>query len=704
MDSKYDYLACPVCKTGLSGWDASLVCKACHRKFEIHQNIPILCSTVDKTRLAIEADTFASHVITPVSSSHEKNINDWKQFLLEIISGVSTSKSGNHLVLNLVDETKAAPKFLMNISPKDHVLNLGPGLDNTTINLARTAEKVTTLDLNLGDLFILMLKKKYYGLNNIDLLYGGADKCLPLRDHTFDAVFIQDSLLWSILPFVCTDKKRINKSGIWDIMNGNIFRSGEYNHTIRLHTFLIEIKRILKPKGEVLIGIKDYPDKKSIRTELEKKTTYLTDVSIRGALGKDWLRFPTSLYSKHRKINSIIEMSGFKKGRAHLIAPTPYAPERMIDLSIGMGKGGVYRSIRSFTQIFQKKKRHTHTSYIGCIAHIKDSTLSWINGMIQDLAQSCNFPLDQYAIDKIHISRKGKLIVMLKNITSDKNSLVIKVPFHDVAQGMLENNYHTLDFLGQIKQHQGVANLFLDAIPKCVHNGIYKGQVYFAEEGIEGVEWKKVIPLYSDKIILSHTLQLLNAMNRIPMRHETNQNVPLKFEKRFDCIEGDLVAHETREKRVWEVIKRRLFEVINCSNHPRYFRKGDFSMHNVILASEKKPMIIDFDESGHTLFKTIDLADLLFSYVRIRKKISREKFLRIVLEGNFKKLGLSVALNKILAFIEADLDEFKNSSLISWIDHVYFAIQFEPIKYRKYILNRSFSKTLISLESVIDRI
>jgi len=63
-----------------------------------------------------------------------------------------------------------------------------------------------------------------------------------------------------------------------------------------------------------------------------------------------------------------------------------------------------------------------------------------------------------------------------------------------------------------------------------------------------------------------------------------------------------------------------------------------------------------------------------------------------------------LTLNKILAFIEADLDEFKNSSLISWIDHVYFAIQFEPIKYRKYILNRSFSKTLISLESVIDRI
>jgi len=466
----------------------------------------------------------------------------------------------------------------------------------------------------------------------------------------------------------------------------------------------VEIKRILKPKGEIFIGIKNYPDKKSIGTEVEKKTAFLTEESIRGALGKDWLRCPTGLYGSYRKVNSIIEMSGFKKGRAHLIAPNPYAPESVTDLSIGMGDGGWSSSIRTFTQRFQKKKKPNTTPYIGCIAHNKGSTLSWIDGMLLDLAKSCDVSSDTYSIDRLHVSRKGKLVVILKNNTAENHPLAIKVPFHDVSRHMLENNYHTLRGLEKIRHRQTEPNPFLDAIPRSVHKGVYNGQVYFVENKVSGVEWKKR-SIFSDKTIMRHTLQLIKAMNRIPGENGTiHRNALPNYEERFGCIESILGTHETRQRQTWEVIKGRLMEVMNPFKDPRYFRKGDFSMHNVVVAPGKIPAIIDFDESGYTLFKTIDLADLLFSYVRIRKKISREKFLRIVVEGNFKKFGLSLALNKTLAFIEADRDEFKISSLISWIDHVYFAIQFEPIKYRKYILNRSFSKTLISLESVIDRI
>ena len=705
MDSKQDYLACPVCKTGLSCWEASFVCEFCHRRFDIHKRIPILSSLVDKTRLAAVTDVLAPHVATAIENSSEKDIKIWPELLLQIISEISSSKSGNRVVLNLVDETKAVAKFLLNISSKDHVLNLGPGWDNTTINLARSAGKVTTLDLNLDGLLVLMLKKRYYGLNNIDLIFGGAEKYLPIKDHTFDAIFIQDSLIWSLLPHVCVDEKGVANCNIRGVGNDSGLGFGKSGHTFQLHAFLMEIKRMLKPEGEIFFGIKYYADSKLIRTELEKNTAYLSNVFIRDELTDDWLRHQVKLYGRHRKVETGMESSGFKKGKAYRIGPTSYAPQSLGEFPISMGADRWFQSLRTIKKARQKENHPDETSYIGYSAHKKGLTQSWIDGMLLDLAKSCDVSSDPYSVDRLHVSRKGKLVAIIKHLTAGKNPLVIKVPFHDVSRHMLENNYHTLRGLEKIKHQQTEPNSFLDAIPRSVHKGVYNGQVYFVENKISGVEWKKNRSIFLDKTILRRTLQLLKTMNRISGGGETIQRNTLpNYEERFGCIESILGPHETKERQNWEVIKGRLTEMMNYSNGPRYFRKGDFSMHNVIVAPGKIPSFIDFDESGETFFKTADLSDLLFSFARIRKKISRESFLRIVIKGDLNKLNLGLVPKEILSLLNADLDEFKISSLVSWVDHVYFAIQFEPIKYRKYILNRSFSKTLLSLSSVVGMI
>jgi ubiquinone/menaquinone biosynthesis C-methylase UbiE len=657
---------------------------------------------MDTSHSYARTDGLTSRIAGAVDRSFKKNTTNWPRLIGEIIGGVSSSRSGSRAVLNLVDETKASVKFLLTISPGDHVLNLGPGWDNTTINLARNAAKVTALDLNLAGLYILLLKGRYYGLDNIDLLFGGADKYWPIRDQTFDAVIVQDSLIWSLLSSVCanqdSDGQHLPGLEKRDISQPN----GGSPQGAGLHTLLMEIKRVLKPGGEIFLGVKSYPDTAQIRSELEKTVAWLHKTYIPNAMRGRWLSGHVAALGNRHQFDRIIERSGLNKGRVYWITPTAHAPERIRDVSARRRVYSWVTGVERFTKALLEKKRRGHGPYIGRTCYLSGSGQSWIEGMILDFTRSCPLSAKTCRLDRLQISRKGKLIVILRDIRSKKSTWVIKVPLHPVSHRMLENNYHTLDRISNMRPRGEKQPLFQEAIPSCMHTGTHKGQVYFAEKGIAGVEWKKVFSAFSDKLIWQRTLRLLRSLNRIPVVDGTPEKTLSKYNKRFDCIESILNEHPGSEKRVWEKIKGSLIDSMRQCNGRQYFRKGDFSMHNVMVTTGKHPALIDFDESDTTAFKTVDLADLLFSYVRIRKKIDRAAFLSIMARGEFKQIGLSLALTEILDYLDADEADLRISAFVSWIDHVYYALQFEPIKYRKYILNQSFAKTLQALEPVAD--
>lgn len=166
-----DYIVCPMCLSALSVGPSTLTCEACQQRFKYHKGIPILTTQMVPSCQPAVTDLSASLFSQLPASLPERGDQTCHEFFMDFIQVVRSQGQASAKVLNMVDETKAVVKFLLDISPTSHVLNLGPGWDNTSVNLARTTAKVTVLDLDLSGLCVLSLKKKYYGLDNIELIF-----------------------------------------------------------------------------------------------------------------------------------------------------------------------------------------------------------------------------------------------------------------------------------------------------------------------------------------------------------------------------------------------------------------------------------------------------------------------------------------------------------------------------------------------------
>jgi ubiquinone/menaquinone biosynthesis C-methylase UbiE/uncharacterized protein YbaR (Trm112 family) len=688
MNSTIDYIVCPQCKTQLQNKATKFVCENCQRQFACRHGIPILCDLNDKNYYTTVAERLILHIDDALDRC-KQNDKIWRQLLSTMIQFYSNVENRNRIILNLVDESKTAFKFFLNISPHDHVLNLGPGWDNTTVNLARSAARVTALDLDLYRLYVLMLKKQCYALDNIDLICAGTERYLPIQDQTLDAVFVHDSLKWSILPLIFNNAKN------------QLDLHSEFSPLLG---FLREINRILKPQGELFWGIRGYFNRRSFKDGVGKIMTQLPETAGNRRFVKliaRRLKSPKTIFpGKQDKLDFMVEAAGFQKGPLYVVQPNYDSPKRITELPKDKDVAKFFKPMRRIKTYFAHQKNRHSATYIGYATKKMDSLKSWMTGMLADLSVSDGFNEHRYVLRKIRVSRKGKFIVFVAKVNTGKNALVIKVPFHETSRSMLERNHTTLKMLHKIKTRLSAPNPFLQAIPVYTYKGDYNGQTYFAEAGVMGTAWGHAKPVFSENSIWRHMLEILQSMNQLPAGEERIESIIGQYEQKLDCLESIIDDNEKRAKQAFNTVKDRVISSLYRAGRMMYFRKGDFSMNNVMVGSERKLGLIDFDEAGYTPFKAVNLADILFSYVRVRKKINRELFLKAMINFDYKRLSLQLKTDDILAMLDADEEELKSSALVSWLDHVYYAIQFEPIKYRKYILNKSFSNTLVVLDSV----
>lgn len=692
MNSKIDYLICPQCKTQLQLHAATWVCENCHQQFAYRHGIPVLYDMDTKSGCTTVPEGLISHIDEALDRRREDE-KVWARLLLKIIQFYATARDRNRIVLNLVDESKTASKFLLNLSPQSHVLNLGPGWDNTTINLARCTHRVTVLDLDLYRLYVLMLKKQYYALKNVDLICSGTGKYLPIEDQTLDAVFVQDGLKWSLLSFFFNTAE-----------NPSDFPTD----FTPLLGFLRELNRILKPQGELFWGIEGLINRQSFENGIHEIVAHFPKADLNRRSVKPLVRrliTPRTIFrGKQGHLGAAAEKAGFKKGKLYALSPNSVSPKRIFELSKDKDAAKLFGPVQYIKAIVARKKRYRTGSYVGYSAKKTDSPESWISGMLADLAASAGFDEHMCVWRNIHVTRKGKFVVLVEKTDPAGDTLVIKVPFHEIAQSLLERNHLTLSRLNKIKKRFATSNVFLQAIPGHTYQGEYDGQAYFAETGVIGTAWGHMRPVFADNNIWRQLIKILQSMNQLPVGKEVVEDIVGQYEQKLDCLQGIIEDDEKRAKQAFGIVRDRVVGSLRRAGSKIYFRKGDFSMHNVIVGPERKPQLIDFDEAGYTPFKSVDLADILFSYVRVRKKINREMFLKAMIGRDYKKLSLKIKTDDMLDMLDADEEDLTLSSLVSWLDHVYCAIQFEPIRYRKYILNKSFSQTLLALGSAFQTI
>lgn len=236
---------CPRCKGQLTEY-LPFRCETCQSIFDTKDSIiDFRTSRKDYYFNPISKDKMNNLIINMKADS-------WDEIIRSFLADVDNAVSG---LDNLIVDGRYAWKVLLNLNPDSVVLDLGCGLGNLSHNIAPHVAKLYAMDLTWQRLeFCNKRFDKFNSNDDIILIAGGDGKYLPFPDNVIDCVILSGLLEWVA-----------NFDGPWTQDGSKLSRLikmifscfGKYNPRTIQVDFLKEIKRILKPDGQIFIAIEN---------------------------------------------------------------------------------------------------------------------------------------------------------------------------------------------------------------------------------------------------------------------------------------------------------------------------------------------------------------------------------------------------------------------------------------------------------------
>jgi SAM-dependent methyltransferase len=214
---------CPACRNALKDGPADVVCSRCAKRYEKVDGIPVF---------ALKRENYWGWIPRDVVERvrDQSAVGDWDETMRAVVADAPGVLP--HILRRSTDEARAAGKLLLSLTPQSRVLDIGCGLGAFAFSFARTCNQVVALDLILEHLQWIRAYAASLGLTNLVLGCAGDAPNLPFADHTFDVV-----LMSGVLEYVA------------------LACPGEPSAVQQ--AFLRDIARILKPDGQVYIGIEN---------------------------------------------------------------------------------------------------------------------------------------------------------------------------------------------------------------------------------------------------------------------------------------------------------------------------------------------------------------------------------------------------------------------------------------------------------------
>jgi ubiquinone/menaquinone biosynthesis C-methylase UbiE len=217
---------CPHCLGALTTEGETLACAPCARQFPTWHDVPNFSATSDYYYGEIPRHTMRQLVEKVAKLGSTKAFaelltdksEDWRRYFLHYAT----------------DETRAAWQFLLHLPENGTALDFGCGWGNIALSLARNFKTVYAMDLVPERAAISAILAAERGLRNVLGVAGGNTPHLPFPDATFDLVALNGVLEWVATSFPQIADPR----------------------QAQLHV-LREIARVLKPHGQLYIGIEN---------------------------------------------------------------------------------------------------------------------------------------------------------------------------------------------------------------------------------------------------------------------------------------------------------------------------------------------------------------------------------------------------------------------------------------------------------------
>ena len=608
---------CPVCLGALRDEPAALFCAACERRYEkVDGTIPVFAENHQNHWGWVPRETVARVV-------REKAVKTWDEIMRDVLS--ESPGLMHQIVRRSTDEARAAGKFLLSLSPQSRVLDIGCGLGAFAVSFARTSHEVVAIDLILEHLRWIRPYSESVGTTNMVLACAGDSPHLPFAAGSFDAVVMS-----GVLEYVALSSP------------------GEPRAIQQ--AFLRDIARILKPQGQIYIGIENRLSYRYFLGRREEHTKMrfvsllprrLANAMHKRSRGRE-LRIYTHPMSGYRRL---LDAAGFKDMQVFYPLPKYSRIATLLPLEGGSrdsllpaasfrvsGWVDRWRSsafgryfARSFVIIGQRSK--SRGSLLGqLVAAAREHCTQPM------LANGASWNLNRYEVRR----RTGKLYLHLT--ASDGSRLLAKVPLDPTARQQVRASYDTMSL---VHQAPGVSSATKAVVPRVFGSASVGGHEIVLEEWRPGVQVRYGGPLRGH--LVSQSMRFL-----IGLHTETQDRVKIDdgayteyFQPHFDRLGRWFAAAElqTVEGRISR-LNGFCREQVLGAELPIVLRQGDFSLTNCLFDPRtlKLAVIVDWDLSETRGLPLTDAIRLLLHANR-QSRGANGRLLEVSLRGVPELLG-----------------------------------------------------------------
>jgi ubiquinone/menaquinone biosynthesis C-methylase UbiE len=386
-------------------------------------------------------------------------------------------KNPGQWVDNLVVNGRYSWKLLLELPPKARVLDLGCGLGNLTSNLAPHVAEVVALDLTWERLLFAQERfKRFNPGDGITVVAGGDGKRLPFPDAHFDCVVLSGVLEWVADDGAGVPKDASRLLRVWKMFASFFGDSNPRRIQLR---FLRELRRILKPDGQLMVAIEnrlDYeyftgrPDHHSGLLWASLMPRMLANVYSITAARRPYRTYTHSYFGVRR----LFAAAGFPALELYGLAP---------------GYSGLAEIIpadtpRSFWAPSPppswkdklKRSRYFVPAYGIVGSKNRAARASMLDRMLAKIAESLAVEPSEITLSWLRVSEKDKTILSLK---CAGRGAIAKIPFAENTLAGEEHQWHVLKRLPSIP---GVAAL----APAPLAHGSFQDLTYYVESAVAG--------------------------------------------------------------------------------------------------------------------------------------------------------------------------------------------------------------------------
>jgi SAM-dependent methyltransferase len=583
--------ACPLCTTPLIDRTNDLFCAQCEKSYEKADGIPAFARNRDEYWGWIPREAVARVLA-------RRKERGWDAAVGELVS--ERPRLLRQILRRTSDEARAAGQFLLSLDAKARVLDIGCGLGAFAFSFARSYGEVVAMDLTLEHLQWIKAYAEERRIANVVPVCGGDTPHLPFESASFDAVVM---------------------SGVLEYMALAI--PGE--PTSVQQAFLRDVARVLKPGGQVYIGIENRMSARYFRGKPEEHTRMrfaallprpLSNALHKRKYGREFrvytytmpgyrhlLReagFPESQFfyplPEYSHIRHLLPLDA--NSSASLAPAATFEPSQLADRARGSAWGRCFG--RSFVIVGSKLRP-------------AGSVLEKLTAAARAACTDSNLKNAQWNLNECEVrQRTGKLYLHFR--TDGGASFLGKVPLHEAAAERIRSSYHVLEFL---QNASTVSDSVKGVLPRVLGHAAVGAHEIYLEEWRPGVEVRHGGPL-KKKLVGEAVAFLMRLSRETCDPHIVDEAIfAEQFQRRFEALRRWFPIEDAKR---WESSLERLEEYCReqtwGARLPLVTQHGDFSLTNCLFDPRTRRLatVIDWDfaeQRGLPLLDAIRLRLLL---------------------------------------------------------------------------------------------